>query len=102
VLRGFGMVPTGVPAPHGGGIATATANLGRSLITPGAAEGAETSPRGGGPVPPASTSSGSEPMAGDSPSAIGPSSSTHVLPVRVGIPPKQAEEDAPRPPTPRS
>jgi len=41
--RGF--LATGMAA----GIATATANLGRSLITPGAAEGAETSPRGGGP-----------------------------------------------------
>jgi L-ascorbate metabolism protein UlaG (beta-lactamase superfamily) len=31
------------------GVAMATANLGRSLLAPGAAEGAETSPRGGGP-----------------------------------------------------
>src|SRR6058998_726023 len=31
------------------GVAMATASLGRSLLVPGAAEGAETSPRGGGP-----------------------------------------------------
>jgi L-ascorbate metabolism protein UlaG (beta-lactamase superfamily) len=31
------------------GIATATANWGRSLLAPGVAEGAETAPRGGGP-----------------------------------------------------
>src|SRR6266540_3297378 len=31
------------------GVAMATASLGRSLFVPGAAEGAETSPRGGGP-----------------------------------------------------
>ena len=41
--RGF--LATGMVA----GIATATASLGRSLLAPGAAEGAETSPRGGGP-----------------------------------------------------
>ena len=41
--RGF--LASGVVA----GVAMATASLGRSLFVPGAAEGAETSPRGGGP-----------------------------------------------------
>jgi len=41
--RGF--LATGMVA----GVAMATASLGRSLFAPGAAEGAETSPRGGGP-----------------------------------------------------